>query len=143
MLDSVLRVYGESFDVEAFLAQHPIDAHLEAYNIGDTDILGGACEHSGFDALISETADAQSHQLELYAFLEKHKNSLLALKAEQAQCVLDIGLGLALIENNGTSANSNIVLSSKLISLCNELGLSIEFSAYPQMDETLEEPGNH
>ena len=57
MLDSVLRVFGKDFDVDAFLKQYPLSIPAEPYSKGEPDLLGNPNIDSGFDALVSENVE--------------------------------------------------------------------------------------
>ena len=54
MLDMVLRVYGEQFDVEQFVNQYQDLLILDSFKKGEDDMLGNPSEFSGFDVMIAE-----------------------------------------------------------------------------------------
>ena len=53
MLDSVLRVYAEDFDVDLFLNQYSDLVVADAFRKGEQDMLGNPNAFSGFDVIVA------------------------------------------------------------------------------------------
>lgn len=130
MIDSVLKVFGEKFDVESFLQNHPLSFDAEPYIKGEPDLLGSPNLESGFDALVSETATPDEHMKELCAFLQRNKALFLTLKELGATCVIDIG-SVVYLDKQFTQS---LHIPVDLLGLCYSLNVSIEFSPYPNQD---------
>jgi len=129
MLDSVLRVYGEDFDVDSFLAQY---AELEvagAFRKGEQDMLGNPNEFSGFDVIVAENETKENCLQKVQQFLEVHELPLTFLKANTVQCVLDIDATVKATDEMPASLS----LSPELLGGLHHLNIAIEFSAYPEM----------
>ena len=58
MLDMVLRIYGEQFDVALFCNKYPEMAISNLFKKGELDILGNPTEFSGFDVILVENETA-------------------------------------------------------------------------------------
>ncbi|MDF1587663.1 MAG: hypothetical protein P1P93_00660 [Gammaproteobacteria bacterium] len=130
MIDSVLNVFGENFDVESFLQNHPLPFDAEPYIKGEPDLFGSPNLESGFDALISETATPDQHIKELCAFLQRNEALFLTLKQLGATCVIDIGSAVDL----NKQFTQSLHIPVDLLGLCYSLNVSIEFSPYPDQD---------
>lgn len=131
MLDSVLKVFGESFDVVSFLQNHSVAFDTEPYIKGEPDILGSPNLESGFDALISENPDHDQHLDEIKSFLQSNEAVFLSLKQVGVSCVIDIGTAVDL--NN--QFTQSLHLPVDLLGLCHTLNVSIEFSPYPDQEQ--------
>lgn len=126
MLDSVLRVFGKDFDVEAFLQKHPISIPTEPYSKGEPDLLGNPNIDSGFDALISESLEPEENLAHIRLFLESSEAPFTALKEMGMTCIIDIGCTVDTQEQCAQSINIPV----EVMALCCSLNISIEFSAY-------------
>jgi hypothetical protein len=129
MLDIVLRVYGERFDVDSFLAQYSDLVVADAFRKGEKDMLGNANEFSGFDVIAVENETKENCLQKVQQFLEVHKLPLTFLKANAVQCVLDIDATVKATDEMPTSLS----LSPQLLGDLHHLNIAIEFSAYPEM----------
>lgn len=130
MLDSVLRVFGEEFDVESFLQQHKLSVPIESYKKGAPDILGNPNSDSGFDALLSENENTTEHLHELSLFLKNNKLILSALNNDDVNCIIDLSCSAA----SDDQLSKSIHLPVGFLGACHELNISIEFSTYPSID---------
>ena len=90
MLDSVLRVYAEDFDVDLFLNQYSDLVVADAFRKGEQDMLGNPNAFSGFDVIVAENETKENCLQKVQQFLEVHELPLTFLKANAVQCVLDI-----------------------------------------------------
>lgn len=128
MIDSVLRVFSDDFDVEQFLTQTSLSVPYQSYIKGQADLLGSPNLESGFDALISEAEDVADHIADIHQFINTNKALFIQLQQLKVSCVLDIGWTVA-ANDQFTQAVS---LSTELLGLCHDCAISIEFSAYPE-----------
>lgn len=126
MLDSVLRVFGKDFDVDAFLKQYPLSIPAEPYSKGEPDLLGNPNIDSGFDALVSERIEPEENLAHVRVFLESSTEAFEALKAMGMTCIIDIGCTVDAQEQCAQSINIPV----DIMALCCQLNVSIEFSAY-------------
>ena len=127
MFDSVLRVYGENFDVDSFLASHALSVPLEIFRQGENDILGNPNPDSGFDALISENDDVAAHLDEVRIFFASNAEFLSKLKDDNITVVLDLGFTVGSDEQFAPS----VKLPAQLLGLLHGFNISVEISAYP------------
>ena len=130
MLDSVLRVFGEDFDVKSFLQHNKLTVPVDSYNIGEPDILGSPNSDSGFDALLSENGNIVEHLNELRLFLKNNSNIFSILKKTGASCIIDLSSSVA----SDDPFTQSIHLPVDFLGLCFELNISIEISNYPSGD---------
>lgn len=129
MLDAVLRVYGEEFDVESFLAQHAALASSDSFNKGDLDMFGNPSEFSGFDVIVAERCDAETCLQSLHQFLLDHQDALTELKQDKVQCVLDLDVTV----DGDEQMPDSFGLSVEFLAVLATLNIAVEFSAYPAM----------
>ncbi len=130
MLDSVLRVFGEEFEVESFLKAHALSVPVETYKKGEEDILGNANVESGFDAFISENIDITEQLKDVRLFLEVNAALLNVLKNIEVDCVIDIGCTVG-----EEQSSPSIRIPADLLGLCHELNVAIEVSLYASFAE--------
>ncbi|NQZ54788.1 MAG: hypothetical protein HRT93_11130 [Piscirickettsiaceae bacterium] len=130
MLDMVLRVYGEQFDVEQFVNQYQDLLILDSFKKGEDDMLGNPSEFSGFDVMIAENETKGSCLQKIQQFLDVHQLALSFLKANAVNCVLDIDATVKVTDEMPTSVN----LSPQLMGELHNLNIAIEFSAYPHIE---------
>lgn len=127
MLDAVLRVFGNEFDVGTFLQKNSVSVQVQPFLKGEPDILGNPNSDSGFDAIISERENPTENMAEVQAFLTKNEPLFTELKSLKVSCIIDIGCGV----DAANEFSPSVHLSTELLGLCHMLNVSIEFSAYP------------
>lgn len=128
MIDAVLRVFGEEFDVGAFLQKNPLSVQVEPFLKGEPDILGNPNSESGFDAILSEKQNTLENLKEIQDFLLNNKPIFNALKHQEAFCIIDIASGISAEQE----ASQSILLMPEFLRLCSSLNVSIELSTYPE-----------
>ncbi len=131
MIDSVLRVYGEEFDVDSFLVNNSLTIPFESYRKGDDDILGNPNMESGFDALLSENESVVDHLAEVRNFLSSNQSLFDQLQSKGAKCIIDLGFTVG----GAGQLTQSIPLPVELLGICHQLQVAIEVSAYPSSDE--------
>ena len=129
MLDSVLRVYAEDFDVDLFLNQYSDLVVADAFRKGEQDMLGNPNAFSGFDVIVAENETKENCLQKVQQFLEVHELPLTFLKDNAVQCVLDIDATVKATDEMPTSLS----LSPQLLGDLQHFNIAIEFSAYPEM----------
>lgn len=129
MLDAVLRVYGEEFDVAQFLSQHTELVSSDSFNKGELEMFGNLNEFSGFDVIVAEQYDAETCLRSLHQFLMQHKNTLIELRQDEFQSVLDLDVS---VESDEQIPDS-LALPVELLGALTALNIAIEFSAYPSI----------
>ncbi len=122
MLDSVLRVFGEEFDVDSFLNEYPIQAHTESFRKGEPDLLGNPNSESGFDALLSENENPAENLREIQKFIENHENTLSHLKKSGVNCIVDIGFTVG----SSDQFTQSICVPPELLGIFHRFNISIE-----------------
>ncbi len=127
MLDAVLRVLGDEFDVGAFLQKHPLSVQVQPFLKGEPDILGNPNSDSGFDAIVSETENPTDNLIEVHTFLTRNEPFFTELKSLDVSCVIDIGCGV----DAANEFSPSVHLTTEMLGLCHMLNVSIEFSPYP------------
>lgn len=130
MLDSVLRVFGEDFDVKSFLQHNKLSVPVDSYNKGEPDILGSPNSDSGFDALLSENGNIVENLNELRLFLKNNSNIFSILKETGVSCIIDLCSSVA----SDDPLTQSIHLPVDFLGLCFELNISMELSSYPSDD---------
>ena len=129
MLDSVLRVYSEEFDVDSFLAQYSDLVVADTFRKGEQDMLGNPNEFSGFDVILAENETKEDCLQKVQTFLKANELPLTFLKANGVQCVLDIDATVKATDEMPTSLS----LSPQLLGGLHHFNIAVEFSAYPEM----------
>ena len=129
MLDAVLRVYGEEFEVDLFLKQFDGLAKSDLFNKGDPDMLGNPNEFSGFDLIVAESEAGPICIEKIQHLIAKQQPAFAFLKANGVNVVLDID---ATVDPNNDMPES-LSLSAQLLGELHTLNIAIEFSAYPQI----------
>ena len=129
MLDMVLRVYGEQFDVDQFINQYQGLAISESFRGGEHDMLGNPSEFSGFDVIVAESERKENCLEKIQQFLEIHIQALSFLKANAVHCILDIDATVKASDDMPTSFN----VSPQLMGELHKLNIALEFSAYPHI----------
>ena len=127
MLDVILRVYGEEFDMASFLSQHQNLIVADSFNKGEHDMFGNPNPFSGFDVIVAESETAENCIQRIQQFLEMKQQALNFLKANEVTCVLDIDVTIGSVDEMPTPLN----LSPQLLGDLHQLNIAIEFSAYP------------
>ncbi len=130
MLDMVLRVYGEQFDVDQFINQYQGLAISDSFRVGEHDMLGNPSEFSGFDVIVAESETKENCLQKIQQFLEVHQQALSFLKAKAVHCILDIDATVKATDDMPTSLN----VSPQLMGELHNLNIAIEFSAYPHIE---------
>lgn len=128
MIDAVLRVFGEKFDVDVFLQKHPLSVQVEPFFKGSPDILGNPNNESGFDAILSEKQNPLENLKEIQDFLLNHQSMFDALNNQEVFCIIDIASGVSMDQETPQS----ILLMPEFLSLCSSLNVSIELSTYAE-----------
>jgi hypothetical protein len=129
MLDIVLRVYGEAFDVDSFFDQYQNLVASDSYKKGEPDLLGNPSDFSGFDVIIAENETQQICLQKVQYFLEQYQQELHFLNINMVHCVLDIDATVKATDEMPTSLS----LTSDLLGKLQKLNIAIEFSAYPHI----------
>ena len=130
MLDSVLRVYGEQFDVDLFVKQYQDLVVSDSFKKGEKDMLGNPNPFSGFDVIVAESETAENCLQKIQQFLEVYQQALSFLNANGVSCVLDIDVTVGSADEMPAPLN----LPSQLLGDIHNLNIAIEFSAYPHIE---------
>ncbi len=130
MLDIVLRVYGEQFDVDAFVNQYPDLAVADSFKQGEPDMLGHPSPFSGFDVIVAENETEENCLQNMQQFVEKHQQAFNYLKAQDTHCVFDVDATVIAHEEMPTS----LLLPPNLFGVLHKLNIAIEFTAYPHIE---------
>jgi hypothetical protein len=130
MLDIVLRVYGEEFDVSLFLSHYSDLNVSDSFKKGEHDMVGNPSDFSGFDVIVAEDQTKEVCLQKIKQFLESHQQALSFLKVNTINCVLDIDATVKAADEMPTSLN----LSPGLLGDLHRLNIAIEYSAYPYID---------
>lgn len=131
MMDTVLKVFADNFDVVSFLEKNTLSFDIEPYIKGEPDLLGSPNLESGFDAIISENPDNLDHIADIAKFIDDYTSLFDQLSALGVTCVLDIGYGV----NPNNQFTQSLQLPIELMALCVIHKLSIEFSPYLEQEE--------
>tara|TARA_R110002111_G_C5682311_1_gene343894 strand:+ start:82 stop:480 length:399 start_codon:yes stop_codon:yes gene_type:complete len=129
MLDIVLRVYGEQFDVDQFLTQYPDFQASDLFKKGEPDMLGNPNEFSGFDVIVAESELGSVCIDKIKHLISAQQAAFVFLKTHAVNVVLDLD---ATVDPNDDMPKS-LSLSAELLSALSALDIAIEFSAYPQI----------
>jgi len=129
MLDAVLRVYGEQFDVALFLEQFKGLAISDLFKKGESDMLGNPNEFSGFDVIVAENETGLVCIEKIQHLIVTQQQAFAFLKANGVNAVLDID---ATVDPNNDMPES-LSLPAQLLGELHALNIAIEFSAYPQV----------
>lgn len=129
MLDIVLRVYGEQFDVDLFFNQFHDWVASDTYKKGDPDLLGNPSDFSGFDVIIAENETQEICLQKIQHFLELYRQALDFLNANSVHCVLDIDATVKATDEMPTSLS----LRPEILGELQDKNIAIEFSAYPHI----------
>jgi len=124
---SVLRAYGDNFDVDAFLETSDIEPCLICHT---EDKRGkGKWETNGFNAVFTEAEfdDIETQINDAIAFLQKHESELKRLVSYSG--VERVWLDFALEQRDAFVFFDT--LPAKLLALAGNLGIDIEMSYYP------------
>ena len=129
MLDAVLRVYSEEFEVDLFFKQFDGLAKSDSFNKGEPDMLGNPNEFSGFDVIVAESQAGLVCIEKVQNLITSQQEAFAFLKANAVNVVLDID---ATVDPNNELPES-LSLSAELLGELNTLNIAIEFSAYPEI----------
>jgi hypothetical protein len=129
MLDAVVRVYGEEFDVALFLEQFDGLAMSDVFNKGEPDMLGNLNEFSGFDVIVAESETGHICIDKIQNLIATQQPAFAFLKANAVNVVLDID---ATVDPNNELPES-LSMPTQLLGELNTLNIAIEFSAYPEI----------
>jgi|TARA_B100000795_G_scaffold93103_1_gene68128 hypothetical protein len=127
MLDMVLRIYGEQFDVALFCNKYPEMAISTLFKKGELDILGNSNEFSGFDVIISENETVMNGLQKTKQFLDLQEQAFTFLKNSGVNCFLDLDVTVGPVGEMPAPLN----LSAEFLGVLHHYNISIEFSAYP------------
>jgi hypothetical protein len=130
-MSAVLRAYGASFDVDAFLKDSRLSPS-RVWRIGEPSSRSGASPNrsSGLTVAVSEAEMSNlSHQIqETVAFLQSHVDELARLVAFAGVDEIGIDFAVSWRDDVVTQTDS---LSAELVGLAGRLGLGIDISHYP------------
>ncbi len=129
-MDTVLRVYGEQFDVDVFLNQYPDLLVSDAFKKGEPDMLGNPSEFSGFDMIVAENETGPICIEKIQRLLTKYQSAFDFLKTNAMHVVLDLDVTVKADDDMPQSFNLPALLMGEL----HEGNIAIEFSAYPHFE---------
>jgi len=129
MLDIILRVYGEAFDVGLFLNEYQSLVVTDSFNKGDLDMIGNPNAFSGFDVIVAENETEENCLQNMQQFVEKHQQAFSNLKAQNTHCVFDVDATVLADEE----VPSSLLLPPGLLGALHKLNIAIEFTAYPHI----------
>lgn len=127
MLDMVLRIYGEQFDVGLFCKKYPEMAISNLFKKGELDILGNPNEFSGFDVILAEDETVINALQKTKQFLDLQEQAFTFLKHNQVSCFLDLDVTVSPAGEMPAPLN----LSAEFLGILHYYNISVEFSAYP------------
>lgn len=128
MLDTVLRVYSEQFDVNLFVNHYQNLVISDVFKKGEPDMFGNPNTYSGFDVIVAENESSEACIERIQQFLDIHQQAFSFLKANNVTCVLDLDVTVTTSDEMPTPLN----LPAELLGTLNKLNIAIEFTAYPQ-----------
>jgi hypothetical protein len=128
MMSTVLRVDGEEFDPDAFLAGCNMEPD-RIHRRGERRSALSFHTTSGFTALVSDEdgTELATHIDSAIEFLQDYKEEILRLRADPkvTALLLDFGFGFP-----DRLAARYFRVPLPLLAACAELGVEIEFSVY-------------
>ena len=127
MLDMVLRIYGDQFDVALFCNKYPEMAISDLFKKGELDILGNPNEFSGFDVILSENETVINGLKKTKQFLDGQEQAFTFLKHNEVNCFLDLDVTVGRAGEMPAPLN----LSAEFLGILHRYNISVEFSAYP------------
>ncbi len=130
MIDTVLRVFGGQYDVNALLAEFGQGLQAEAFIQGEPDLFGNPNIDSGFDALVSENPAPESNVNEIRLFLENHSPLFDFLKTAGATCIIDVAYSVASTDQDAPS----LCLPIDVLGLCYQRNVAVELSVFPAIE---------
>jgi hypothetical protein len=128
MLIATWSAFAPDFDVDTFLTEFDIEPDWVAHH-GELRRNGQPWEESGFSFSLDDPEDEQPEDLLriLHKFADTYRPALLSLRVRGIPCTIDIGFTVG---GEGHFTRSLRFRPSEL-SLCVELGITLEVSAYP------------
>ena len=127
MLDMVLRIYGEEFDVALFCNKYPEMAISNLFKKGELDILGNPTEFSGFDVILVENETVINGLQKTKQFFDVQEKAFTFLKHNEVNCFLDLDVTVGPAGEMPAPVN----LSAEFLGILHHCNISVEFSAYP------------
>ena len=127
MLDMVLRIYGEQFDVALFCNKYPEMAISNLFKKGELDILGNPNEFSGFDVILVENETVINGLQKTKQFLDVQEQAFTFLKHNEVNCFLDLDVTVGPAGEMPVPLN----LSAEFLGILHHYNIWVEFSAYP------------
>jgi hypothetical protein len=130
MIDTVLRVFGGQYDVNALLAEFCQGLQAESFIQGEPDLFGNPNVDSGFDVLVSENPAPESNVNDIRFFLKNNSILFGKLKVAGATCIIDVAYSVAGTDQDAPS----LCLPVDVLGLCYERNVAVELTVFPAMD---------
>ena len=123
--DSIWRTEEKHFDVEDFLKQYKLSHLTQPFVEGELDRKGVAHNNSGFNLLISEEAEPESHMKLVQKFLVDYSEAIKHLNKAGVPSELDFGCSL-----QKSDFIKSVCISSTLLEEIAKLQMTIKISIY-------------